>query len=144
MPTSFSAASKTVKPHLRPFNVQAIPQGQHKYLISKFAKLRFNSGDPERGRTLLENLLATIKKKNDDLDNMFLDMGIKCGSEEDDGKESVRTLFERAFAEQTSTRQAKALFKKWLGFEKSKGMGGVLRLWQERGRNMWRRRRGSV
>ena len=52
---------------------------------------------------------------------MFLDMEIKYGSEEDDGKEGVRALFKRALAEKTSTRQAKALFKKWLGFEKSKG-----------------------
>ena len=100
--------------------MQALPQDQHKDLISKFAKLEFRSGDPERGRTLFENLLATFKKKSD-LYNMFLDMEIKYGSEEDDGKEGVRALFKRALAEKTSTRQAKALFKKWLGFEKSKG-----------------------
>jgi len=39
-------------------------------------------------------------------------MGIKCGSEEDDSKEGVRALFKRALAGKTSTRQAKALFKK--------------------------------
>ena len=55
---------------------QALPQSLHKYLISKFAKLEFRSGDPERGRTLFENLLATFKKKRD-LYNMLLDMGIK-------------------------------------------------------------------
>ncbi|RPA89371.1 nucleic acid-binding protein [Choiromyces venosus 120613-1] len=100
--------------------MQALPQDQHKDLISKFAKLEFRSGDPERGRTLFENLLATFKKKSD-LYNLFLDMEIKYGSEEDDGKEGVRALFKRALAEKPSTRQAKALFKKWLEFEKSKG-----------------------
>ncbi|PWW72721.1 nucleic acid-binding protein [Tuber magnatum] len=100
--------------------MQALPQDQHKDLISKFAKLEFRSGDPERGRTLFENLLATFKKRSD-LYNMFLDMEIKYGSEEDDGKEGVRALFKRALAEKPSTRQAKALFKKWLEFEKSKG-----------------------
>ncbi|KAG0135944.1 hypothetical protein HOY82DRAFT_479619 [Tuber indicum] len=100
--------------------MQALPQSQHKDLISKFAKLEFRSGDPERGRTLFENLLATFKKKSD-LYNMFLDIEIKYGSEEEDGKEGVRALFKRALAEKTSTRQAKALFKKWLEFEKSKG-----------------------
>ena len=65
--------------------MQALPQDQHKDLISKFAKLEFRSGDPERGRTLFENLLATFKKKSD-LYNAFLDMEIKYGSEEDDGK----------------------------------------------------------
>jgi len=52
---------------------------------------------------------------------MFLDMEIKYGSEDDDGKEGVRDLFKRALAEKASARQAKALFKKWLEFEKSKG-----------------------
>jgi len=51
---------------------------------------------------------------------MFLDMKIKYGCE-DDGKEGVRALFKRALAEKASTRQAKALFKKSLGFEKSEG-----------------------
>ncbi|CUS13120.1 unnamed protein product [Tuber aestivum] len=100
--------------------MQALSQDQHKDLISKFAKLEFRSGDPERGRTLFENLLATFKRKSD-LYNMFLDMEIKYGSEEDGGKEGVRALFKRALAEKPSTRQAKALFKKWLEFEKSKG-----------------------
>jgi len=112
---------------MRSFNVQAIPQCQHKYLISKFAKLRFHSGDPESGPTLLEKLLATFKEKSD-LYNMFLDMEIKCGSEEDDSKESVRALFKGALAGKTATIQGKALFKKWLGFDKSKEMRKSLRL----------------
>ena len=56
--------------------MQALPQDQHKVLISKFAKLGFRSGDTERGRTLLENLLTTFRKKSD-LYGIFLDMGIK-------------------------------------------------------------------
>jgi len=99
--------------------MQALPQDQHKDIISQFAKLKFRSGDSERERTLCENLVATFRKKRD-LYNMFLDMKIKYGCE-DDGKEGVRALFKRALAEKASTRQAKALFKKWLGFEKSEG-----------------------
>ena len=82
--------------------------------------LQFRIGNHESGRTLFEKSLATFKEKND-LYNMFLDMEIKYGSEEDDGKEGVRVLFKRALAEKISTRQANALFKKWLGFEESKG-----------------------
>jgi len=56
--------------------MQALPQDQDKDLIAKFVKLGFRSGDPKRGRTLLENLLTTFRKKSN-LYNIFLDMGIK-------------------------------------------------------------------
>ena len=98
----------------------ALPQHQYKDLISKFGKLEFRSGGPERGRMPFENLLATFKKKNNNLYNTFLHMGSKCWSEEGDGKEGVRALFKRALAKKTSTRQAKAVFKK-LGIQKSEG-----------------------
>jgi len=52
---------------------------------------------------------------------MLLDMDINSGSEEDDRKEGIGALFRGAPAEKASTRQAKALLKKWLVFEKSKG-----------------------
>ena len=110
---------EVVLAHLR-CAMQALPQDQHKTLGSKFAMQGFRSGDPERGRALFESLLAFFKKKSD-LYSMFLDMEIEYGSEGDDGKEGVRALFKRALADKISTSQAKALFKKWLGFEKSKG-----------------------
>ena len=87
---------------------QAPPQDLHKYLISKFAKLEFGSGNPERGRTLFEILLATFEKKSN-MYNMFLDGEIKCWSEEGDREEDVKTLFKRAPAEKASTHQAKTL-----------------------------------
>ncbi|PUU76101.1 hypothetical protein B9Z19DRAFT_991852 [Tuber borchii] len=107
--------------------MKALPRDQHKTLSSKFAMLQFFTGNPERGRMLFERLLTTFEEKNDlyymflDMEIMFLDKKIKYGNEEDDGKEGVRALFKRALAEKISTHQAKVLFKKWLGFEKSKG-----------------------
>ena len=103
--------------------MQALPQIHHKEVISKFAKLEFKNGDPERGRTLFENLLSTFSKKND-LWNMFLDMEIKYGGDGDEENEVIRGLFARVLAEKPSTRQAKAIFKKWLEFEKKLGDGG--------------------
>jgi rRNA biogenesis protein RRP5 len=101
-------------------SMQALPQHQHRDVISKFAKLEFKNGDPERGRTLFENLLGTFNKRSD-LWNMFLDMEVKYGGEGEEEKEVVRGLFGRALGDKSSTRQAKGLFKKWLEFEKSNG-----------------------
>lgn len=101
--------------------LQALPETNHKDVITKFAKLEFKNGDSERGRTLLENLLGTFNKKND-LWNVFLDMEMKYGREGDEGKESVRSLFKRALVEdKCSARQAKGLFKKWMEYEKKVG-----------------------
>jgi len=103
--------AKPKKPLVHSFNMRcSLRQDLHNDLISKRAKLGFRSGDPESGRTLFENLLATFKKKSG-LYNMFLVMGIKCGSEEGDGKEDAKALFKRPPAEKTSTHQAKALFQ---------------------------------
>jgi rRNA biogenesis protein RRP5 len=101
--------------------MQTLPQSNHKDLITKFAKLEFKNGDPERGRTLFENLLGTFNKKND-LWNVFLDVEMKYGGESDDNKETVRALFRRALAEdKCSARQARGLFKKWMEYEKKAG-----------------------
>lgn len=101
--------------------MQALPEPNHKDFITKFAKLEFKNGDPERGRTLLENLLGTFNRKND-LWNVFLDMEMKYGNEGDENKESVRGLFKRALVEdKCSARQAKGLFKKWMDYEKRVG-----------------------
>lgn len=101
--------------------MQALPQDNHKDVITKFAKLEFKNGDPERGRTLLENLLGTFSKRND-LWNVFLDMEMKYGGEGDGDKDNVRALFKRALTEEKcSARQAKALFKKWMEYEKKVG-----------------------
>lgn len=101
--------------------MQALPEANHKDLITKFAKLEFKNGDPERGRTLLENLLGTFNKKND-LWNVFLDMEMKYGGESNENRENIRGLFKRALAEdKCSARQAKALFKKWMEYERKVG-----------------------
>lgn len=104
--------------------LQALPPDLHKGVISKFAKLEFRNGNPERGRTLFKNLLSTFNtsdKKNDlwNIFNIFIDIEIKYGG---DGKvKRVRGLFKRALAKKFPARQSKALSKKWLEFEKKEG-----------------------
>lgn len=101
--------------------MQALPEPNHKDVITKFAKLEFKNGDPERGRTLLENLLGTFNKRGS-LWNVFLDMEMNYGGVSDESKENVRGLFKRALAEdKCSAHQAKGLFKKWMEYEKKAG-----------------------
>lgn len=69
----------------------------------------------------MENLLGTFNKKND-LWNVFLDMEMKYGGESNENRENIRGLFKRALAEdKCSARQAKALFKKWMEYERKVG-----------------------
>lgn len=99
--------------------MQALPKDQHRDLVTRFAILEFKTGDPERGRTLFENLIETYSKRMD-LWTVFLDMELKYGNEGDG--EQVRELFRRATRkEQCKPKQAKWLFKKWIDFEKKSG-----------------------
>lgn len=114
---------------LLPRAMQSLPSHTHLALTSKFAQLEFTSpnGDPERGRTVFETLLAQWPKRLD-LWNVLLDLELKRGGD----KEVVRRLFERV----TSTagggggggpslkmKQAKFFFKRWLEYEEREGDG---------------------
>lgn len=104
---------------LLPRAMQSLPSHTHLALTSKFAQLEFTSpnGDPERGRTLFETLLAQWPKRLD-LWNVLLDLEIKQGD-----KEVVRRLFERVTGSGPSLkpRKAKFFFKKWLEYESKEG-----------------------
>lgn len=106
---------------LLPRAMQSLPSHTHLALTSKFAQLEFTSsnGDPERGRTIFETLLAQWPKRLD-LWNVLLDLEIKRG----DG-EVIRRLFERVTGSGPSLkpRKAKFFFKKWLEYEGKEGDG---------------------
>lgn len=106
---------------LLPRAMQSLPSHTHLALTSKFAQLEFTSpnGDPERGRTLFETLLAQWPKRLD-LWNVLLDLEIKQGD-----KEVVRRLFERVTGSGPSLKpkKAKFFFKKWLEYESKEGDG---------------------
>ena len=107
---------------LLPRAMQSLPSHTHLALTSKFAQLEFTSsnGDPERGRTVFETLLAQWPKRLD-LWNVLLDLEIKQG----DSKEVVRRLFERVTtgggASSLKAKQAKFFFKRWLEYESKEG-----------------------
>ena len=104
---------------LLPRAMQSLPSYTHLSLTSKLAQLEFTSpnGDPERGRTVFETLLAQWPKRLD-LWNVLIDLEIKRGD-----KEIIRRLFERVTGSGPSlkAKQAKFFFKKWLEYESKEG-----------------------
>ena len=106
---------------LLPRAMQSLPPHTHLAFTSKFAQLEFTSpnGDPERGRTVFETLLAQWPKRLD-LWNVLLDLEIKQGD-----KEVVRRLFERVTGSGPSLKPRKAqfFFKRWLDYEGKEGDG---------------------
>ena len=104
---------------LLPRAMQSLPSHTHLSLTSKLAQLEFTSpnGDPERGRTVFETLLAQWPKRLD-LWNVLIDLEIKRGD-----KEIIRRLFDRVTGSGPSlkVKQAKFFFKKWLDYESKEG-----------------------
>ena len=106
---------------LLPRALQALPKHTHVNLSSQFAKLEFDSpaGEPERGRTIFEQLISTWPKKLD-LCNVLLDCEIRIGD-----VDRVRKLLERITQRKgdggLKPKKARFFFKKWAGFEEMHG-----------------------
>ncbi|KAF4120354.1 rRNA biogenesis protein RRP5 [Geosmithia morbida] len=91
-------------------------------LISRFAALEFRSpnGEPERGRTMFEGMLATWPKKGD-LWSQLLDL--EMGIAEDDQRGGgdltpVRDVFERRTrVKGLKPKQAESWFRRWAAWE---------------------------
>lgn len=93
--------------------LKALPKRSHIEAVRKFAQLEFAKGDPERGRSLFEGLMADAPKRID-LWNVYLDQEIKIGE-----KKKVENIFERVITKKLTRKQAKFFFNKWLQFEES-------------------------
>lgn len=91
--------------------LKVLPKRSHIEVVRKFAHLEFAKGNPERGRSLFEGLVADAPKRID-LWNVYLDQEIKKNE-----KNKVENIFERVFAKKISRKQAKFFFNKWLEFE---------------------------
>lgn len=94
-------------------SLQVLPKRNHIDVVRKFAQLEFNKGEPERGRSLFEGLIADVPKRID-LWNVYIDQEMKAGD-----KEKVEGLFERAIVKKLTRKQAKFFFNKWLQFEEA-------------------------
>lgn len=94
--------------------LKSLPKRNHIEVVRKFAQLEFSEGNPERGRSLFEGLLADAPKRID-IWNVYLDQEIK----QKDNKSRVEELFERVIKMKITRKQAKFFFNKWLQFEES-------------------------
>ncbi|KAK5997594.1 rRNA biogenesis protein rrp5 [Cladobotryum mycophilum] len=103
---------------LLPRATQQLDSHNGQNIVSRFAALEFRSpnGEPERGRTMFEGLLAAWPKKGD-LWNQLLDLEIgNAGSETD--PTAVRDVFERRTRVKTlKPQQAEKWFRRWAAWE---------------------------
>jgi rRNA biogenesis protein RRP5 len=75
----------------------------------------FEIGSPDRGRSVFEELVGNYPKRTD-LWHIYVDREVKSGCES-----QARQLFERMICSKASTRNMKAIFKKYLQFEQQHG-----------------------
>jgi rRNA biogenesis protein RRP5 len=103
--------------------VAALPKRKHAKLLVGAALAEFRSGAHERGRALLEGVLAAHPKRLD-VWGVYLDAETKAGD-----AQRTRALFERAVHLDLPPRKAKSLFKRYLAHEAAAGdAAGVARV----------------
>ncbi|KAL9612971.1 MAG: hypothetical protein Q9167_002448 [Letrouitia subvulpina] len=121
------ASPQLAREHL-PRAMQSLPPYVHLNLTSKAAQLEFTSpqGDPERGRTVFESLLATWPRRLD-IWNVWLDLEIQNVGEGGEGR--IRSMFEGTLKKKLRPKKAKWIFKKWVEWEEGvEGGKGVERV----------------
>lgn len=95
--------------------LKSLPSQEHVAVISKFAQMEFKYGDAERGRSMFNSILDNYPKRTD-LWLVYVDMLVKHGD-----LDNARTTFEKVTSLNLNPKKMKALFKKWLDFEKQHG-----------------------
>ncbi|KAJ2614175.1 rRNA biogenesis protein rrp5 [Coemansia sp. RSA 1365] len=120
--------------------LRALPDRKHVKAISQFAQMEFKHGEPERGRTVFEGVLASFPKRVD-LWSVYLDMEISAAARAFSADAAatrrwapVRSLFERVIAMKLSSKKVKSFFKKWLKFEKDHGSEATVEHVKQRAR----------
>lgn len=97
-------------------SLQSLNRADHVAMATQTALLEFKVGDPERGRSIFEGVLANYPRRLD-LWSVYLDQEISKGG--DQGR--VRSLFERATHLSLPAKKMKFLFKRYLEYEKAHG-----------------------
>ena len=96
--------------------VQALPKRKHAKFLVAAGLAEFRIGDPERGRALLEGVLAAQPRRAD-VWNVYLDAEAKHGGD----TLRARALFQRAVCCGLPPKRCKPLFKKFLAWERANG-----------------------
>ena len=114
---------------LLPRATQQLDKQHSQSVVARFAALEFRSpnGEPERGRTMFEGLLAAWPKKGD-LWSQLLDL--EMGASDGDGDATaVRDVFERRTrVEGLKPQQALKWFQRWQDWEEKKDPKGKQRV----------------
>lgn len=95
--------------------LKSLPSQEHVAVISKFAQMEFKYGDAERGRSMFNSILDNYPKRTD-LWLVYVDMLTKHGD-----LDNARKTFEKVTSLNLNPKKMKAVFKKWLDFEKQHG-----------------------
>ncbi|KAH6603490.1 rrna biogenesis RRP5 [Trichoderma cornu-damae] len=120
---------------LLPRATQQLDSHNGQNIVGRFAALEFRSpnGEPERGRTMFEGLLAAWPKKGD-IWNQLLDLEIGIASSSADHT-AVRDVFERRTrVKGLKPQQAEKWFRRWTAWEEkldAKGKDMVMARAQE-------------
>lgn len=96
-------------------SLQSLSKHKHVEVITKFASAEFDLGSVDRGRVLFEELVSNFPKRSD-LWHVYVDKEIKAGH-----LAQARQLFERMLSNKVNVKNMKAIFKKYLDFEKRFG-----------------------
>ena len=91
---------------------QALHRRHHVHMSQQAALLEFKLGDPERGRSLMEQLLQNHPKRLD-LWNVYCDQEVKYGE-----PNRTRALYERCTHLELKPKSMKAVFKRYLEYAK--------------------------
>ncbi|KAF0292278.1 Protein RRP5 [Amphibalanus amphitrite] len=95
--------------------LKCLERRDHVEVISKFAQLEFRFGEPERGKTMFDHLLATYPKRLDQW-NVYINQLIKVAD-----YDAARVIFQRAATVRLNARRTRSLLKRFLEFEEAHG-----------------------
>ena len=91
-------------------SIKSLPARKQNRTTVKFAQFEFRSGNPERGASVFETLVAGSAKT--DSWSVYFDEMIRAGD-----MAATRALFERALSLKLKAFKTKFIFKRWLDFE---------------------------
>jgi len=96
--------------------MKSLPRKKHLQVLKHAAILEYKYGDPERARTMFEGIVGSHPKQID-LWLVYIDMEMKVGND----TMAIRKLFDRCITLSFSPKSMKAIFKKYMLFEQTRG-----------------------
>lgn len=95
--------------------IAALPQKDHIFIISNFAKLHNKFGEKETAHALLEQILTSYPKRVD-IWSIYVDMLVK-----DSRQDLARQILDRAILQKLPLKKMRTIFKKYQEFEEKHG-----------------------